>query len=106
MMAKPCYIQHSSFCINFRSINHVRSYKSLLESRLNATQALFGLNAVAEIADTKTKVRLGVGQVNRDVRERLLELFLYFFSVFQRFVANFHEHVDAIAAERAVDSVK
>ena len=89
------------FCcsINLRSVNHVCRNKRLLELGLDAAQALLGFHAVAVIAGTQTKVRLRIGKINGNIGKVLFKLLLDFLSVLQGLVANFHEHMDAIAAE-------
>ena len=92
--------------IQFRPVNHVCRDEGLLEFRLDEAQAFLGLHAVAEIARAQPEIRLGVGEVNRDVGEGVFEPLLHLLGVFQRLVADFHENVDAVAAERAVQVVK
>ena len=91
---------------NPRPVNHVRRDESLLEARLDAAQAFLRLHAVAEIAGTQAEIRLGVGQINRNVGESPFKSLLHLLGVLQRIVADFHENMDAVAVERTVDIIK
>ena len=88
------------------TINHVRGDESLLKTRFDAAQTLLCLDAVAEIARTETEIRLRIGEINRDVGERPLKSSFHLFCMFQGLVADFHEDMDAVAAERTINIVK
>ena len=92
--------------IEFWSVNSVRRDESLLEAGFDAAQAFLCLHAVTEVAGAQTEIRLGIGEVDGNVRESALELCLHGFGVVQGVVADFHEDMDAVAVERAVDLVE
>ena len=92
--------------IKFWPVNHIRRDESLLEPWLDAAQAFFGLHAIAEVARTQAEIRLRISQVNRNVGESFFKLAFHFFGMLERIVADFHENMDAIAAERTVDDIK
>ena len=92
--------------IEFWSVNSVRRDEGLLEAWLDAAQAFLCLHAVAEVAGAQTEIRFGIGQVDGDIGEGALELRFYGFGVVQGIVADFHEDMDAVAVERAVDLVE
>ena len=92
--------------IKFWPVNHVCRDKSLLKLGLDAAQTFLCLYTVAEIASAKAEIRLDVGQINWDVGEGPFELCFHRLGVVEGFVADFHEDMDAIAAERTVDGVQ
>ena len=92
--------------IESRSVNSVSRDEGLLEARLDAAQAFLCLHAVAEVAGAQAEIRLGVGEVDGDIGEGAFELCLHGFGVVQGIVADFHEDMDTIAIERAVDLVE
>ena len=92
--------------IKFWPVNHVCRDKSLLEFRLDAAQAFLCLHTIAEISSAKAEVRLDIGQINRDVGEGPLKLCFHRLSVIEGFIADFHEDMDAVATERAIDGIQ
>ena len=83
----------------FGSIDEICRNESLLEFGLDAAQTFLSPHAVAEIAGTQTEIRLRVGEVDGNVGEGTLKLFLHLLSVLQGLVTNLHKDVDSIAAE-------